>query len=569
MCLILKKIRQDHFEARTVLCLAITFLAAGCGGSPPVFFAADRMPKHGVIEMANATVAGCTIATDPDRVNSGVAPKVRVRLVNGKAIKTIAINGEAMDPKAEVQSLAAIQAYGQMKIIAVATDTDNSMFTCSANLTVDPPPAIASMSLPSCSATLDDISIKAGQATNFRLSMFNYDAAKFPIKAVSLKRVSTVADIPDQDEVLPMPVSFPVERPVAGLGLGRYTWKATVLFNVGTGTAKSAQATQCFAELLVTDGPPFEIANLIQLPTCTINNLASTITANVNTPAPADAGSQRFTFSANPTLTVVGGNLGAAYTEGAWNLELGAAEAASTYALTRSSGSNILMTQLTSANFGAGQIAGRIKTNITIGGFTQQCVAPDLVVQRNANLSLTLTTNNSSAQLTDGNTNPPCTGTCTYTIPAGSSVNVQDYPYSGSYYYFGSWSGGPCSGSSSSTCSFAMSTAVAMSATQYYTPPPPPPPSPSPSPPPSPSPSPTPQTCPTYPCDVPCGLNTFPIQGACSINQPVEDGNGIWKVTHPCGYFYAADPAEADRNGLGREWVTCNNGSFNTSMGGP
>ena len=1203
MTLFPKKIPDVVSTTKILLALIITTLASGCG-SQRLNFRSDPIAMRRTIEVANATVAGCIITAEPDRINAGDAPKVRIGLANGKAIKTLAINGETMDPAAQVHSLAAIKAYGQMKIIAVATDTSNAMFTCFANLEVDPPPSMATMSLPSCLVTIGDLSINPGQSTPLTLSMLNHDATKFPIKRVSLNRTSNVPDLPDEDDILPLPVSFPVEKSISSLGLGGYTWTATVSFDVGTGTAKSTQATQCFANLLVSDGlpsctasvsvapatsavlnanatltvhnagnvasftfpkdstssedkktpdadgnatftvklsqsgtnlfpvrvtnpsgsatslcvatidvpapgpgptctispasasarvleakefrlgrsgdetnfsnvvsevivigssaddatgidclgtalagnicrsaafksggqklirgkvtakdpngndyqrdcvatmnvtepvaacevlfaspaapvdqtrssvtfagtpvpvpfsvrqtavsgalqlpiavvtpdgktttlskltdlgqftltsstgsgdkvftciahgpggsstsnsiltvtdqsssslgcivtrnakdtatliagqsvrltlvmtagtdplasarlgtqpaiasgdfreidarhfsierdyaftrqneiatasvtdtagktatctPAFEIGNLVELPTCTINNLASTITANVNTPAPTDVNLQRFTLTANPTLAISGGNLGSTFTENPWNLELGATGAASTYALTRS-GSNVLNNQLASANFGTGQIPGRIKTNITIGGFTQACVSPELVVQRNANLQATfnfgklngevsfknqtyacnattcafdipagdvvqakasnslthlftgwssgpcaggtlptctfniaspvslattetlvirptctinglastntanmnlpaptdlsllrftftanptltvsggnlgatftenpwnlelgatgaastyaltrsgsnvlnnqlasanfgtgqipgriktnialgaytqscvspelvvmqqtfglvITTNNSSANVTYGNQTQSCRGTCSYAVPAGSPVTVTDYADTGSYYYFSSWSGGPCSGNGSATCTFTMLSAVTMAATQYYSPPPPPPP-----PPPvnggwsawsacsascggiqtrtctNPYPAnggaecsgPSTQSCAacqacfTGRCDVPnCGGTgyTFPVQGGCQFVGYLAHGATIYKVSHPCGSFYASDPDEmvrANNNLAGRVTLTqyqvrCNNGSL-------
>lgn len=1148
------------------LALAIMILASGCG-SQRLNFRSDPMAMRRTIEAANATVAGCIITADPDRISAGDAPKVRVGLANGKAVKTLAINGEAMDPAAQVHSLAAIKAYGQMKVIAVATDTSNAMFTCSANLTVDPPPSIASMSLPSCLVAIGDLSINPGQSTALNLSMLNHDATKFPIKRVSLNRISNLPDPLVQEDVLPLPVSFPVEKTISGLGLGSYSWVATVSFDVGTGTAMSTQATQCVASLLVTDGlpsctasvsvapatsavlnanatltvhnagnaasftfpkdstssedkktpdadgnatftvklsqsgtnlfpvrvtnpsgsatslcvatidvpapgsgptcqispasasarvseakefrlsrsgdetnfsnvvsevvvvgssaedatesdcvgtalagnicrsaafkfagqklirgkvtgkdpngndyqrdciatmnvtepvaacevlfaspaapvdqtrssvtfagtpvpvpfsvrqtaasgalqlpievvtpdgktttisqitgvgqftltsstgsgdkaftciahgpggsstsnsiltvtdqspsslgcvvtrsgtdtakliagqsvsltlvmtagndplasarlgtqpavpaanffkiderhfslksdyaftrqneiatasvtdtagktatctPAFEIGNLVELPTCTINNLASTITANVNTPAPTDANSQRFTFTANPTLAISGGNLGTTYTEGAWNLELGDTGAASTYALTRSgtnvlnsqftsanfgsgqiagriktnitiggftqacvspelvvqrnanlrttfnfgnlngavvinnqtttcngtcdldipagtqvqarasnslthlftgwsggpcaggtlptctfniaspvslattetlvirptctisglaspttanmnlpvptdlnllrftftanptltvsggnlgatftesawnlelgatgaastyaltrSGSNVLNNQLTSANFGTGQIAGRIKTNITIGGYTQACVSPDLVVQRNANLRLTLTTNNSSANVTFGNQTQSCRGTCFYDIPAGSAVTVTDYPDTGSYYYFSSWSGGPCNGSGSASCNFTMTAAVAMVAYQYYSAPPPPPPPPPATPTPTPTPAPE-ISCVSTKCIATSGLpyhdtgcTTTGVHPSVGSNYTSQ--NYFYKISHyngGTGYFYATSLSERANPRWDVQYAWCNNGGF-------
>ena len=1169
MFLFLKKNLDVLFTTKILLAVTITALASGCG-SQRLNFRSDPIAMRRTIEVANATVAGCIITADPDRISAGDAPKVRVGLANGKAIKTLAINGEAMDPAAQEHSLAAIKAYGQMKIIAVATDTNNAMFTCSASLTVDPPPSIASMSLPSCLVAIGDLSINPGDSTALNLSMLNHDATKFPIKYVSLNRISNLPDLPDQEDILPLPVSFPVEKPISGLGLGSYSWVATVGFDVGTGTAMSTQATQCVASLLVTDGlpsctasvsvapatsavlnatatltvhnagnaasftypkdstssedkktpdadgnatftvklsqsgtnlfpvlvtnpsgsatslcvatidvpapgsgptcqispasasarvleakefrlsrsgdetnftnvvsevvvigssaddatesdcvgtalagnicrsaafksagqklirgkvtakdpngndyqrdciatmnvtepvaacevlfaspaapvdqtrssvtfagtpvpvpfsvrqtatsgalqlpievvtpdgktttisqitgvgqftltsstgsgdkaftciahgpggsstsnsiltvtdqspsslgcvvtrsgtdtatliagqsvslnlvmtagndplasarlgtqpavpaanffkiderhfslksdyaftrqneiatasvtdtagktatctPAFEIGNLVELPTCTINNLASTITANVNTPAPTDANLQRFTFTANPTLAISGGNLGTTYTEGAWslelgaagaasayplirsgsnvlnnqltsanfvseqitgrikseitiggfkqacvspelvvqrnanlratfnfgnlngevsfknqtypcnattcafdipagavvqakasnslthlftgwssgpcaggtlptctfniaspvslattetlvirptctinglaspitanvntpapvdvneqrftfnanptlaisggnlgatftesawNLELGATGAASTYALTRS-GSNVLNNQLTSANFGTGQIAGRIKTNITIGGYTQACVSPELLVQRNANLRLTLTTNNSSANVMYGGQTRSCRGTCTYDIPAGSPVTVTDYPDTGSYYYFSSWSGGTCSnGSGSPSCNFTINAAVAMVAYQYYSAPPPPPPPPPPPATPTPPPPPPPTayaSCAVIRCASTCGNNYPYAQTNCPGSYIISAGSiahgaSILKVMVPCGtgYFYATNPIEATPNNLNFGTVTCNNG---------
>ena len=272
-----------HSTTRFPLAIALnvlTIFASGCG-SQRINFRSDRMPMRRVIEVANATVAGCIITADPNRINAGDAPKVRVGLANGKAIKTLAINGEAMDPIASVHSLTAIKAYGEMRIIAVATDTSNVMFTCSANLSVDPPQSIASMSLPSCSVTLDALSISAGQATKLQLSMLNYDAEKFPIRSVSMTRGSNLPNLPAQIEVLPLPVTFPVERSISQLGLGSYTWIATVSFEVGTGTATSVQATQCVANLLVTDGPPSCTASINVAPaTSAVLNANATLTVH-------------------------------------------------------------------------------------------------------------------------------------------------------------------------------------------------------------------------------------------------------------------------------------------------
>ena len=838
--------------------LAIDLAASACGPQT-VNFRSDRVPLQRVIETSDATATGCNLTLDPDRINAGDAPKVRVGLANGKAIKTLAINGEAMDPTAELQSLPPVKAYGQMKIIAVATDTSNAMFTCLADLTVDPPQSIATLSLPSCSIALDDISISAGQTTKLRLSMLNYDAAKFPMKSVSLVRRSTVANLSEQNEALPLPVLFPAIRPINQLGLGRYTWTATVSFEVGTETTQSVQATQCIASLLVTDGlpsctasvsvapaisavlnanailsvhnvanaagftfpkdstnsddrkipdadgkatfpvklsqsginlfpvrvtnpsgsgtslciatinvpapgpgptcaispasasarvnettnlklaragditnfsnivsemivignsaddatesecvstaiagsicrsaafkssgqkliqgkvtakdpngnnyqrdciatvnitepvaacevlfaspaapvnqsrasvtfagaattipfsirqkdasgalqlpvevvtpdgrtttfskltdvaqfpvtnatgsgdkaftciahgpggssasnsvltvtdqspsslgcivtrnsrdtatliagqsvrltmvmtagndplasvrlgtqpgigsanftaidarrfsvesdytftrqneiatasvtdtagktatctPAFAIGNLVELPTCTINNLASTITANVNTPAPTDLNSQRFTFTADPTLAISGGNLGAAFTEGAWKLELGAASVASTYVLTRS-GSILLNSQLASANFGSGQVAGRIKAEINIGGYTQACVSPELVVQRNANLRATFNFGNLNGEVLFRNQTVPCPGTCAMDIPAGAVVQAKES--SSPTHLFTGWSSGPCAGGNTSTCTFNIASPVSLATTE-------------------------------------------------------------------------------------------------------
>jgi hypothetical protein len=108
---------------KILLAVSITALASSCG-SQRLNFRSDPIAMRRTIEAANATVAGCIITADPDRINAGDAPKVRIGLANGKAIKTLAINGDAMDPAAQVHSLAAIKAYGQMKVIAVATDTN-------------------------------------------------------------------------------------------------------------------------------------------------------------------------------------------------------------------------------------------------------------------------------------------------------------------------------------------------------------------------------------------------------------------------------------------------------------
>jgi hypothetical protein len=122
----------------------------------------------------------------------------------------------------------------------------------------------------------------------------------------------------------------------------------------------------------------------------------------------------------------------------------------------------------------------------------------------------------------------PTSGTYNY----GTSVSVTAYPSTG--YYFSSW-GGDCAGQGQS-CSLSMYSS--KSTTAYFG---------------------AYATCATYRCTGSCG---FPVQGACTGNQPVAHGNGIWKVTHPCGYFYASNPAEADNNGLGKQWVTCSNGTF-------
>ena len=858
-----KNNRSRFFSGRTALWLATMLaidLATSACGAQRVNFRSDRVPMRRVIETADATATGCNLTIDPDRINAGDAPKVRVGLANGKSIKTLAINGEAMDPTAELQSLTKVKAYGQMKIIAVATDTSNAMFTCSADLTVDPPQSIIGMSLPACSVALDDISISAGQTTKLRLSMLNYDAAKFPMKSVSLIRRSTVANLSEENEALPLPVLFPAIRTINQLGLGRYTWTATVSFEVGTGTAQSVQATQCVASLLVSDGlpsctasvsvapaisavlnanailsvhnvsnaagftfpkdsansddrkvpdadgnatftvklsqsgtnlfpvrvsnpsgsatslcvatidvpapgpgptcqispasasarvleakefrlsrsgdetnfsnvvskvvvvgsteddatesdcvgtalagsicrsaafksggqklirgkvtakdpngndyqrdciatmnvtepvaacevlfaspaapvdqtrssvtfagtpvpvpfsvrqtaasgalqlpievvtpdgktttfsqitdvgqftltsstgsgdkaftcvahgpggsstsnsiltvtdqspsslgcvvtrnandtatliagqsvrltlvmtagndplasarlgtqpavlaanffkiderhfliasdyaftrqneiatagvtdtagktatctPAFEIGNLVELPTCTINNLASTITANVNTPAPTDANLQRFTFTANPTLAISGGNLGTTYTEGAWSLELGAAGAASAYPLIRS-GSNVLNNQLTSANFVSEQITGRIKSEITIGGFKQACVSPELVVQRNANLRATFNFGNLNGEVSFKNQTYPCNATtCAFDIPAGAVVQAK--ASNSLTHLFTGWSSGPCAGGTLPTCTFNIASPVSLATTE-------------------------------------------------------------------------------------------------------
>ena len=982
----------------TKILLAVTTaaLASGCG-SQRLNFRSDPMAMRRTIEAANATVAGCIITADPDRINAGDAPKVRIGLANGKAIKTLAINGDAMDPAAQVHSLAAIKAYGQMKVIAVATDTNNAMFTCSANLTVDPPQSIDTLSLPSCLVAIGDLSINPGQSTALNLSMLNHDATKFPIKRVSLNRISNLQNLPDQEDVLALPVSFPFEKSISGLGLGGYTWVATVSFDVGTGTAMSTQATQCFATLLVTDGlpsctasvsvapatsavlnatatltvhnagnaasftfpkdstsiedkktpdadgnatftvklsqsgtnlfpvsvtnpsgsatslcvatidvpapgsgptcqispasasarvlevkefrlsrsgdetnftnvvsevlvigssaddatesgcvgtalagnicrsaafksagqklirgkvtgkdpngndyqrdciatmnvtepvaacevlfaspaapvdqtrssvtfagtpvtvpfsirqtaasgalqlpievvtpdgktttfsqitgvgqftltsstgsgdkaftciahgpggsstsnsiltvadqspsslgcvvtrnatdtatliagqsvsltmvmtagndplasvrlgtqpavpaanffkiderhfslkrdyaftrqneiatasvtdtagktatctPAFEIGNLVELPTCTINNLASTITANVNTPAPTDANLQRFTFTANPTLAISGGNLGATFTESAWNLELGDAGAASASALIRS-GTNVLNSQLTSTNFGSGQIPGRIKTNITIGGFTQACVSQELVIQRNSDLRARFNFGNLNGAVVINNQTTTCNGNCEIYIPAGAVVQAK--ASNSLTHLFTGWSSGPCAGGTLPTCTFNIASPVSLVTTET------PRPqdgvwsawsacsascnggtrtrscnSPAPAfggapcsgdgseacntqacvqPTPTPTPPPTPRmSCVSTRCIAPTGLPYHAANCPFDFSYP-DDGKKFYKIYHDnggSGYFYTKNISERDPR-WAAQYASCNNGQF-------
>jgi len=83
-----------------------------------------------------------------------------------------------------------------------------------------------------------------------------------------------------------------------------------------------------------------------------------------------------------------------------------------------------------------------------------------------------------------------------------------------------------------------------------------------------------PAQCYTGRCDVPnCGGtgNTHPVQGFCMFGSYLPHGATIYKVTHPCGYFYSADQYEMVRanNDIARQGksytltqqlVTCNNG---------
>ena|GEM_PF-3395446 len=83
-----------------------------------------------------------------------------------------------------------------------------------------------------------------------------------------------------------------------------------------------------------------------------------------------------------------------------------------------------------------------------------------------------------------------------------------------------------------------------------------------------------PAQCYTGRCDVPnCGGtgNTHPVQGPCRFGSYLPHGATIYKVTHPCGYFYSKDQYEMvrannDIAGQGKSYtltqqlVTCNNG---------